>query len=111
MVILEYLPHDDEVKLLTNKFKFRKDIAEQMVIAANETREAKKNESVEYALSTRDLFSWVSACMDDDNHRDSLSKETYWNSIALKYIYPTFLNRIDDEAIREAYHTFLTLKS
>jgi MoxR-like ATPase len=109
VVHLDYLPHDDEVRLLRKKNNFRKDIADAMVKAANNMREAKANGAVDYALSTRDLLAWVRACKDDDQHEKTSSKNDYWNNIARKYIYTSFLNRIDDEAIREAYDIYLSL--
>jgi MoxR-like ATPase len=108
VIYLDYLPSDKEVDLIVKKVTgFDISIAEQMVTVANRTRAAKKNESVEYALSTRDLVSWARACKDDPQQNLLLS--AYWEKVAMKYAYTSFFNRMPDESSREGYMTFFNM--
>lgn len=108
---LDFLPREQEIKMVHARTGVRKDIAGKMVAAAEQARWAHGEGACDATISTRDVLSWSRECLRREKRASvCASVAEYWRNVAIPAAFPTFLSRITDKNTQDAFDRFLSIR-
>lgn len=113
VVHVDYLPMDEELKLIRRRTDLRADVTTMMLSSAVQSRNAHKDNAVDMAITTRDVLSWARECKRNEKRLSTpvTDKSDYWREVVIPSAYPTFLNRVVDQNTREMFDTYLSIRA